>query len=461
MAGERFVVLGLAPARSVWFRQVAQWADAGSLPVEFAKCLSAEDLRARLASGRAHSAVLVDAGLPTVDRDLLARARAAGCAVVIVEDPRVRRDWLALGADATLPSAFSPKDLLDALSRRAVTVGRTDSLPGEAVLQEHQAWTGVTVALCGPGGTGTSTLAIALAQTLAHQETGRVALVDAALHAEQAVLHDARELVPGIQEVVEAHRRGNPTAAEVRALTYEVEERGYDLLLGMRRARAWSSLRPRAVLGAIDGLRRAYPWLVIDADADLEGEAECGSIDIEERHALARSSLGRADVVLAVGAPGLKGAHALLRVLGDLVGHGIPGSRIVPVVNRAPRSPRARAELAGALAGLAPPSRGVRPGPWSPVFVPERKVDDAMRDGVRLHPSLGTPLAGAVRAVLRREGERSVAALLGDAAGVAGDQAGGGSATAGAPARVQPGSLGMWAALAGEDEDDGPEAVAG
>jgi hypothetical protein len=34
MAAERFVVLGLAPARSNWFRSVGLWANSGALPAD-------------------------------------------------------------------------------------------------------------------------------------------------------------------------------------------------------------------------------------------------------------------------------------------------------------------------------------------------------------------------------------------------------------------------------------------
>ena len=34
MAAERYVVLGLAPARSAWFRAVGLWANSGALPTD-------------------------------------------------------------------------------------------------------------------------------------------------------------------------------------------------------------------------------------------------------------------------------------------------------------------------------------------------------------------------------------------------------------------------------------------
>lgn len=82
MPAERYVVLGLAPARAAWFRDVARWATSASLPLEFLKCVSAEELRARLASGRPISAVLVDAGAPGADRDLCDTVRLAGPYIV-------------------------------------------------------------------------------------------------------------------------------------------------------------------------------------------------------------------------------------------------------------------------------------------------------------------------------------------------------------------------------------------
>ena len=76
--GERFVVLGLGQARSSWFRDLARLAHAGGLPIEFVKCVSHEEARVRLASGRSFSALLVDGGLPGVDRDLIDDARRGG-----------------------------------------------------------------------------------------------------------------------------------------------------------------------------------------------------------------------------------------------------------------------------------------------------------------------------------------------------------------------------------------------
>ncbi len=40
---DRFVVLGLGRPRSTWFGDVTRWANSASLPLEFVKCVSAEE----------------------------------------------------------------------------------------------------------------------------------------------------------------------------------------------------------------------------------------------------------------------------------------------------------------------------------------------------------------------------------------------------------------------------------
>ncbi len=433
IAGERFVVLGLAPARAAWFRSVGVWATSGALPAEFLKCVSAEEVRARLASGRPFSALVADAGLPAVDRDLLAAANAADCAVLVVDDGRATRDWRALGAARELGPSFTRDELVHALVACARTIRRSEAPAADLLARPiSPQWRGTVVAVTGPGGTGVSTAAMALAQSLGDdvRAAGLVLLADLRLHAEQAMLHDVRDVAPGVQELVEAHRSGQPSCEAARGLCFMVPERGYHLLLGIRQARFWPALRPQAFEATFDTLCRAYRTVVCDIDADLEGEDACGSIDVEERNVMARTAVTRADVVLAVGNSSLKGLHSLVRVITALTGHGVDPERIVPVLNRSSRSPRTRATLGTALAELARPVTDGRLA--SAVHLPERDIDNDLHDGRRLPAVLADPLAGALAAVLDRAGDRSFAVF-------------------GPGERIRPGSLGAW--------EDGEEAA--
>jgi hypothetical protein len=274
---------------------------------------------------------------------------------------------------------------------------------------------------------------MAIAQGLAAdvRNRGRVLLADLALDADQAMLHDARDIVPGLQELVEAFRHGNPSPAEIQALTFG-DGYAYRVLLGLRRHRDWAALRPRAWQAALDGLRRAFTQVVADIDGDLEGERECGSMDVEERNLLARSVTAAADVVVVTSEPSLPGVHHLVRLVAALVEHGVPAERLQPVVMRGPRSGRARAEVAQAVVELLRPMLGADVDRLaSPVHVPEnRKIDQALRDGVGVPPGISQTLTAAVLAAQAR------AASL---------PAPGAASAAGTPEAVQPGSLGHWA----------------
>jgi MinD-like ATPase involved in chromosome partitioning or flagellar assembly len=428
VSGERYVLLGLAPARADWFAALAQWATSATIAAEFIKCVSADEVRVRLSSGRRHSALLIDSGSPSLERDVVDAARAAQTPVVVVRNTRSSTAAVApadLGVVAELPATFSRDELLDVLTAQCQPIARGDELPANLAEAETPLWLGQLLSVCGPGGTGASTAAMALTQGLASdvRHSRRVVLADLALRADQAMLHDAAELGPGAQELVEAHRLGRPDPDEVWRTTFDVPRRGYRLLLGLRQPEAWSVLRPRAIDASIVGLRRAFQVVVADVTGDFEGEAEGGSADVEERNHLARSAVRHSSVVVVVGAPGMKGVHSMARLIRSLTRLGVSPTRIVPVINRSPRNPRARAELARALAALLAGS-GSAPALAGPIHLPERKLEDVLRDGSPLPAALQDPLLHAVQAVAERQADSAPGQ--------------------GGPTLIKPGSLGSW-----------------
>lgn len=428
MAGERYVLLGLAPARSAWFEAVAQWSTSASIAAEFIKCVSGEEARARLASGRRHSALLVDTSAAAFDRDLVDYSGRHSTPVIAVRDPRrpdpPSRD---LGVAATLDPRFGPDDLLAILSTHCQAVGRGDVMP--PLMDDGESaplWQAPLFVVSGPGGTGASTIAMALASGLGRDPRlgQRVLLADLARRADQAMLHDSADLGPGVQELVDAHRLTRPGPDEVVRMTFEVPRRGYSLLLGLRQPEAWAALRPRSVDAALAGLRRSFQAVVADVTGDFEGEAEGGSMDVQERNHAARTAALHATVNLVVGTPGLKGVHTLATTIRQLVRIGVDPERIVAVLNRSPRHPRTRAESARALATLLE-ATDLSLALAGPVHVPERKLDDLVRDGAPLPGAIVDPVTGAAEVVAGR---------LSDSA-----------PPDPGPVRIAPGSLATWA----------------
>jgi hypothetical protein len=425
---DRFVVVGLARPRAAWFTEVGRWSTGAAVPVDFRKCVSAPELRAHLRADQVLSALLVDASLGVVDRDLTDEAAAIGCAVLVVDDGRARQDWPAIGVSAVLPEHFDRATLLAALIDHTRPVARRDGpAPTTAVAPVHRLWRGRLIAVLGAGGTGTSITAMAVAQGLGAdpRHRGRVLLADFALDADQGVLHDAGDVVPGVQELVEAHRGAAPPPDEIRSLTFAGPDRPYALLLGLRRHRDWTTLRPRAVEAAIDGLRQAFTAVVCDCDEDLEGEDASGSIDVEDRNVLARTAVSQADVVVVTGRPTPHGVRRLVGLLDDVRRLGVDAGRVLPTIVAAPRASRARAELSEAVHHLA---SGPDTDPLAPVlFLPDRRRIDALLLDRQLVPtSLASNGAAAVQAVIAHRA-RSAA-----------------SEAPTEPVAIPPGSIGSW-----------------
>ncbi|MEA3217336.1 MAG: hypothetical protein QOJ19_3492, partial [Acidimicrobiia bacterium] len=111
MSSARYSLLGLARPRAPWFTDLGRWATAGTMPVDFVRCISAEEVRARLASDRPFSALLVDANVSGLDRDLVDVARSRGCITLVMADGGSDRDWTAIGAAVALPTPLERQTL--------------------------------------------------------------------------------------------------------------------------------------------------------------------------------------------------------------------------------------------------------------------------------------------------------------------------------------------------------------
>ena len=391
---DRSAVLVLAGARTTWGRDLARQATAGALPIDVVLCLSADETAARLDSERRWSMLLIDAEHPALDRDLVDRAHRSSCGVTVVGDRAV--DLSMIGADRQLSRNFGREELLGDLDAFTAPVERP------ATLVTGSRHPGLVVGVVGSGGTGASTIAMALAQGLGDRYGNRsVVLADLRRNSEHAALHGTADVLPGLPELIEGHRLGDPNADELSSLVYEVTARHYDLLLGLRRARDWAAIRPRAIDAAYLGLRRSYQVVVADADPEVEGHAQCGSLDVEERNHLSRATFSTASAVVVVGTGSLKGVLSFVRLITDLVEFGVSPTHIVPLVNTISRRPFQRPALASTIRQLCRPVVGRETDLRPVAFVPfSGALEGALRDAARLPRAVVDPAVTAVHPLL-------------------------------------------------------------
>ncbi|MDP9074579.1 MAG: hypothetical protein M3N98_10480, partial [Actinomycetota bacterium] len=263
-------------------------ADLG-LEADVVACACPDEAVVRLRVGRRYSAVIAGPDHPGFQTVTSASARAA--TPVVVVDP---------GATAAR--------LAQVIRSRAAPVGRRDRLPGSG--WASRSGSAQLVAVCGPGGTGASVLAAALAADLARRlSQPDVVLADFALHSDQAVLHGLAEPLPSLLDLLEASRLRLPSPAQLRQVS--VAGPGYRLLPGLRRLSHWTAVTARVFETALCGLRAACGLVVADIAGEFEGEAETGSLDVEDRNHMARHIARQADLVAVVGRPGMSGERRL------------------------------------------------------------------------------------------------------------------------------------------------------
>lgn len=354
MSADRFVVVGVTRARARWVADLARWSTDGAAPIEFISCLTPTEAGAVLGTGRRVSALLLDARGPGIDRDLIDAASNAGIPSLVVTDGSIHRDWDALGCAAVVDDQLDPRTLVDLLHRHSRPVSPARR-PGRSMITEAPPNSGLVLAVTGAGGTGASTTAMALAEAAASDDLhtgGSVALVDGCARGSLAMYHHVGDVVPGLPELVEAHRSDRLDPDEVRSLLYEIPTRGYSVLLGRRRISDWVTLRRRAVEAALDALCRSYSTVVVDFDAELDNQANTGSADVEDRHSMNLATIERAHLILVVGRGDLHGLHGLTAVMEDLLDAGAPAHRLLPVVSNAPRSAARRTMLSRQVAKL-------------------------------------------------------------------------------------------------------------
>ena len=352
------------------------------------------------------------------------RTRRSGVAVFVVADPRVMRDWDALGATAVLPRDFSVEDLITALDGMTKAIPRSvaGATPAASTVP---AWAGDLVAVTGARGRRRVHIAAAVAQgfAAAHRRPGATLLADFALDADQGILHHAPDLVPGLPELVDAHRGGSLARRPSHSMVFDVEERDYHLLLGCAAAEDGRpsghgrSTRPST---RCSRPTRSSSGTSIPTSTATTSAARSKSRTERDRAHRARAGprhrrrrLGH-DRRAAQPRPGPARRPE----------HGVDpaGSSRSSIMRRGPSRPRSDRSGAPSLAHAGPRLAGRR----APLFVVTRRaIEDAVRAGRPLPSPLVTPTTRAVSTAMTRE-------LAFDELD---DER---------PERVAPGSLGRW-----------------
>ncbi|MEO2170307.1 MAG: hypothetical protein ABGY25_01230, partial [Acidimicrobiales bacterium] len=283
-------------------------------------------------TGRPFSAVLVDHRTVGLDRELVRRASAAGCPVIVVGGADDPGRLASLGATAHMVDPPNLQDLDGMLARHATPIGRIDDLRlGLRAEDGPVGWTGRMVAVTGPGGTGASTVARLLAAALADDPRmySSVLLVDACLEADQAHMHGITDSQVDLQAAARAHRNGDPVDSELRALTFVPAGHRHRLLPGIRQRRDWPTIGGPSLEAALGNLRDHHLATIVDVDPYVDLAPTHQPVGPTTPGEPARIVFGMADLVLVVGRAGSDSVRSLARVRANLADSGLPAERVM------------------------------------------------------------------------------------------------------------------------------------
>ena len=294
------------------------------------RCVDLADLLAVSRAGLVDVAV-VAADLARLDRDQVARLRADGVSVLLVETRRTSGVSLGLGASDVAVDDMAPEDLLrmiHSLAQRSAT--EVPATPTHPVPEPSAR--GRLVAVWGPtGAPGRSTVAVNLAAEAAASGVSTL-LVDAdtaggALSTRLGVLDEAPGLAAACRSA-SRDRLGTSVLAE-HALAVDENLR---VLTGATRPDRWRELRPAALEVVWQTARRLVDLVVVDLGAGLSAGADAltGAAHPE---GVSDMVVGTADVVVVVGSPDPLGMLRLVHAL-DLLGEAAPHTRVIVAVNR-------------------------------------------------------------------------------------------------------------------------------
>lgn len=189
---------------------------------------------------------------------------------------------------------------------------------------------GVAIGVLGVGGSGTSTISMALAQSFAGDN--RVNLVDLIVEGSQRMYHDIDVVQPGMAEAIAGSRLINVGDEYFERFKVPILERGYLLMLSVSHQSQLEAFRRSDLAGAIRTIKRTSDITIFDLDADFTESS------IRDRSSTTSSSpteeaLAELDGVLVIVNEDYRSLHRGVNIGRRLIIEGFTTSQIAIVNN--------------------------------------------------------------------------------------------------------------------------------
>ena len=428
---EKPLLTALVKGSHQWVRDLNRWANGSVIDQDFAVVLSVDELVSVARATRRRLIVMVDSEYHSVIPRLSQASEELDVQTVVVRStPRTPID--VPSGVTTIDYPFTPDELgvltstlqaqniLDPYSGAEQPRLRQLDAPNASPKVSPTTTVGSRlIGVLGVGGSGASTIAMALAQTLA--ENHKVVLVDLCAQADLSMYHDLDRALGGLADLMAAARKATPKTSQIRRYCIPTMGRGYFLLPGIRRQEETSIWREKHLDDLFGALLSEFDFVVCDLDGSYRSANTRAAIGEPSTTLGTEVALSRADaIVLTVGGD-LRGIHGGLRIYQRLLGDSTANTPMALCVNRIPRKPMARsahgdfnlAKLTSDIAASAergvaseiPLASGSQPKPEILMIREERGLD-RIHEAVRPLPrGLGTPLARWCEGLVSKKSE--------------------------------------------------------
>jgi MinD-like ATPase involved in chromosome partitioning or flagellar assembly len=309
------------------------------------RCRDIVELRA-VAHASQVDAVIVDAGLRGLDRDVVTNLVAVGVRLVAL---RVDDVGDPVGLDGT-SVVEDLQDLPEALQQPAAQkIHLEQPFPADP-------GSGRVVAVWGPvGSPGRTTVAIELAAALSRQGDDVMLLDVDTTGPSVAQLMGLIDDTSGVAAAARLAAERSLTPDDLAGLAVAIPS-GPRILVGLPATERWIELRSGSVDEVLRCARGTVPWTLADIGAGIEGhDLDWAEPDAPQRYSAARATLATADAVVCVGRTDPVGLSRLLREL-PKVRSLAPTAMIEVILNRSSSraDTRQASELVKDLAGVVP-----------------------------------------------------------------------------------------------------------
>lgn len=377
-------IIAVANSSHDWLRELSRWVTGSLLEANLSVVLSLEELEDRITDIESNASILVDISNLKIINYLISRNLGVEARTFVISRENIQPTIPSQFTN--IQSPFTPLQLVDLLKAKEVILEKTSRMDtltstpyadvsylnpsfdssfalttdwklNSADINGFQASSKQAprqeinkkmIGIVGVPGTGCSTVAMSLAQSLGVDY--KVLLVDLCADGDLAMYHDIDRGAPSLGELMASAMLSGITKKYLRNFYQPIVTRNYQLLAGIKRQEEVLTFRPSHVRDLFDTVKEDFDYVIFDMDSSLRSPKLLEAISDGSTTIASETVLDFLDLIVITLSNDLKGVHSGLRIAHRLMLHGFDSSTISLITTKSTN--RLRAHVPSATRNL-------------------------------------------------------------------------------------------------------------